>query len=75
MLGMSHITIKLKLVLYNTSAFCKQRNATIIRPLQTSTAVQHDSLFVHRDTPEDNPDIPFEFTPENKKVCTVIDLR
>lgn len=27
-----------------------------------------DHLFVHRDTPEDNPNIPFEFTEENKKV-------
>jgi NADH dehydrogenase (ubiquinone) flavoprotein 2 len=26
-----------------------------------------DNLFVHRDTPEDNPNIPFEFTEENKK--------
>ncbi|KAJ8924949.1 hypothetical protein NQ315_001114 [Exocentrus adspersus] len=37
------------------------------RPLQTSPALQHDSLFVHRDTPEDNPDIPFEFTSDNLK--------
>jgi hypothetical protein len=27
-----------------------------------------DNLFVHRDTPEDNPNIPFEFTAENQKV-------
>lgn len=25
-------------------------------------------LFQHRDTPDNNPDIPFEFTEENKKV-------
>lgn len=37
------------------------------RSLQTSTTLQHDSLFVHRDSPEDNPDVKFEFTPENKK--------
>ncbi|KAJ2943588.1 hypothetical protein O0L34_g16697 [Tuta absoluta] len=37
------------------------------RALQTSSVLQHDSLFVHRDTPEDNPSIPFEFTPDNKK--------
>lgn len=38
------------------------------RAIQTTTGLQHDSLFVHRDTPEDNPNIPFEFTPENNKV-------
>ncbi|KAF9408560.1 hypothetical protein HW555_011802 [Spodoptera exigua] len=37
------------------------------RSIQTSSALQHDSLFVHRDTPEDNPDIPFEFSEANKK--------
>ncbi|XP_034831253.1 NADH dehydrogenase [ubiquinone] flavoprotein 2, mitochondrial [Maniola hyperantus] len=37
------------------------------RALQTTANLQHDSLFVHRDTPEDNPSIPFEFTAENKK--------
>ncbi|XP_063382286.1 NADH dehydrogenase [ubiquinone] flavoprotein 2, mitochondrial [Cydia fagiglandana] len=37
------------------------------RALQTSSTLQSDNLFVHRDTPEDNPSIPFEFTPENKK--------
>jgi len=39
-----------------------------VRTLQTTAATQHDSLFVHRDSPEDNPDLPFEFTAENKKV-------
>ncbi|CAH2245146.1 jg16716 [Pararge aegeria aegeria] len=37
------------------------------RALQTTANLQHDSLFVHRDTPEDNPSIPFEFTSENQK--------
>lgn len=37
------------------------------RTLQTTSTLQHDSLFVHRDTPQDNPSIPFEFTAENKK--------
>uniref|UniRef100_A0A4X2K3B5 NADH dehydrogenase [ubiquinone] flavoprotein 2, mitochondrial n=1 Tax=Vombatus ursinus TaxID=29139 RepID=A0A4X2K3B5_VOMUR len=34
------------------------------------TAVQSETggaLFVHRDTPENNPDTPFDFTPENYK--------
>ncbi|XP_055711121.1 NADH dehydrogenase [ubiquinone] flavoprotein 2, mitochondrial [Phlebotomus papatasi] len=37
------------------------------RLLQTSATKCSDNLFVHRDTPEDNPSIPFEFTAENKK--------
>jgi len=38
-----------------------------IRAIATSSARASENLFVHRDTPEDNPNIPFEFTPENKK--------
>ncbi|XP_073833398.1 NADH dehydrogenase ubiquinone [Musca autumnalis] len=38
-----------------------------LRAIATSATQRSDNLFVHRDTPEDNPDIPFEFTPENKK--------
>lgn len=38
------------------------------RGFQTSAAACSDALFVHRDTPEDNPGIKFEFTPENQKV-------
>ncbi|XP_075979097.1 NADH dehydrogenase ubiquinone [Anticarsia gemmatalis] len=37
------------------------------RSLQTTSALQHDSLFVHRDTPEDNVNTPFEFSPANQK--------
>ncbi|KAK9871427.1 hypothetical protein WA026_012804 [Henosepilachna vigintioctopunctata] len=38
-----------------------------IRSLHSSSPLSHDSLFVHRDSPEDNPDTIFEFTPENQK--------
>ncbi|CAH1961936.1 unnamed protein product [Acanthoscelides obtectus] len=48
------------------------RRVVTTRALQTSASLQHDSLFVHRDTPEDNPDIKFEFTPENKKRAEAI---
>ncbi|KAJ8939037.1 hypothetical protein NQ318_012635 [Aromia moschata] len=48
------------------------RHSLGLRTLQTSTALQHESLFNHRDTPEDNPDVPFEFTPENKKRAEAI---
>ncbi|XP_019881169.1 probable NADH dehydrogenase [ubiquinone] flavoprotein 2, mitochondrial [Aethina tumida] len=37
------------------------------RSIQTTSALQHDSLFVHRDSPEDNVDMPWEFTPDNQK--------
>lgn len=45
---------------------------TSSRSLQTSAALRHDSLFVHRDTPEDNPNITFEFTDQNKKRAEAI---
>jgi len=39
-----------------------------VRCVQTSsTLLSHDTLYVHRDTPENNPDVPFKFTPENLK--------
>lgn len=38
-----------------------------LRAIATSSAQRSDNLFVHRDTPEDNPNIPFEFSAENKK--------
>merc|ERR1719231_54665 len=38
-----------------------------VRGLHQTVAVQSDKLFVHRDTPENNPNIKFEFTPENLK--------
>jgi len=37
------------------------------RALTTSKPVASDKLFVHRDTEENNADIPFEFTEENLK--------
>lgn len=38
-----------------------------IRTICRTPAPLSDALFVHRDTPENNPNIPFEFTPENLK--------
>ncbi|XP_067640486.1 probable NADH dehydrogenase [ubiquinone] flavoprotein 2, mitochondrial [Eurosta solidaginis] len=38
-----------------------------LRAITTSAVQRSDHLFVHRDTPEDNPNIKFEFTPENMK--------
>ncbi|KAG8235798.1 hypothetical protein J437_LFUL015837 [Ladona fulva] len=42
------------------------------RPMQTTSVAFSDNLFVHRDTPENNAETPFEFTPENKKRAEVI---
>jgi len=54
-------------MLSNFRNIARQLGGSLLsRGLKTSTALQHDSLFVHRDTPEDNPDIKFEFTNENK---------
>lgn len=37
------------------------------RSITTASVCFSDDLFVHRDTQHDNPDIKFEFTPENMK--------
>ncbi|KAG4304400.1 hypothetical protein PORY_002110 [Pneumocystis oryctolagi] len=34
--------------------------------------VRNGKLFVHRNTPDNNPDIPFEFTPKNMEYAKVI---
>ncbi|CAG9864682.1 unnamed protein product [Phyllotreta striolata] len=47
---------------------CSKVGATLSkRSVQTCSVLQHDNLFVHRDTPEDNPGINFEFSSENQK--------
>lgn len=38
-----------------------------MRGFYSSSIKMSDNLFVHRDSPEDNPNIPFEFTQENKQ--------
>ncbi|XP_059162470.1 NADH dehydrogenase [ubiquinone] flavoprotein 2, mitochondrial-like [Physella acuta] len=44
-----------------------------IRTFYGSANVCSDKMFVHRDTPDNNPQLPFEFTPENiKRVNTII---
>jgi len=43
-----------------------------VRGFQRSSTVLSDKLFVHRDTPENNPDTPFEFSPENQKRAEAI---
>lgn len=36
-----------------------------VRNFTRTSAALSDSLFVHRDTPQNNPDVPFQFTKEN----------
>ncbi|XP_026468410.1 NADH dehydrogenase [ubiquinone] flavoprotein 2, mitochondrial-like [Ctenocephalides felis] len=43
-----------------------------LRGLHTSSYRLHDAIFNHRDTPEDNADTPFDFTPENLKRAEAI---
>ncbi|KAJ9598685.1 hypothetical protein L9F63_010634, partial [Diploptera punctata] len=47
------------------------RNANI-RNIQTSPCMLSENLFVHRDTKENNPDIPFEFNSDNMKRAEAI---
>lgn len=63
-----HIKIINNLKINHKIIFFQLKNA---RGFQSSAAVCSDHLFVHRDTPEDNPNIKFEFTPENQKVNAV----
>lgn len=46
---------------------CSLLNLKNIRGLQSTVSRGSDQLFVHRDSEEDNPSIPFEFNAENKK--------
>ena len=43
-----------------------------VRCLHRTSPVLGDQLFVHRNTPENNPQTPFEFTPENRKRAETI---
>jgi len=46
---------------------CSLSTLKNIRGLQSSSVQRSDHLFVHRDSKEDNPSIPFEFNDANKK--------
>ncbi|ROV96411.1 hypothetical protein VSDG_05408 [Cytospora chrysosperma] len=43
-----------------------------IRALSITASRPSDSLMVHRNTPDNNPDIPFKFTPQNEAVIAEI---
>ncbi|KAJ1032325.1 hypothetical protein NDA18_001811 [Ustilago nuda] len=56
----------------NVSAVASSSSRVSARALSTSAARSSDSLFVHRNTDYNNPDIPFEFNEENKKMAQEI---
>uniref|UniRef100_A0A673KGF4 NADH dehydrogenase [ubiquinone] flavoprotein 2, mitochondrial n=1 Tax=Sinocyclocheilus rhinocerous TaxID=307959 RepID=A0A673KGF4_9TELE len=41
---------------------------------QTSARAGAGGIFVHRDTPDNNPETPFEFSPENMKVAEILGI-
>ncbi|VDI24011.1 NADH dehydrogenase (ubiquinone) flavoprotein 2 [Mytilus galloprovincialis] len=45
-----------------------QKSFTQVRQFHRASPLCSGQLFVHRDTPENNADTPFAFTPENIKV-------
>lgn len=55
----------------NISLKCLARKNVILKPsirmITSSSVCKSDKLFIHRDTEENNPNIPFEFTAENLK--------
>jgi len=51
---------------------CKDGQVIQKRLIHSTSALSSDSLFVHRDSPQNNPDTPFEFTPENLKRAEAI---
>ncbi|KAJ2339716.1 NADH:ubiquinone oxidoreductase 24, partial [Coemansia sp. RSA 2618] len=54
------------------SATTAALRASSIRQLSTTSATRSDAIFIHRDTPENNPSIKFEFDSQNLKEATRI---
>ncbi|KXJ91037.1 thioredoxin-like [2Fe-2S] ferredoxin-domain-containing protein [Microdochium bolleyi] len=65
---------KLCPMLFRTAARSAARRAPRpqIRTFTAATARRSDSLMVHRDTPENNADIPFKFNAQNEKLIAEI---
>ncbi|CAE7227448.1 unnamed protein product [Rhizoctonia solani] len=51
------------------AAIQRARPVNAFRPFSNTVPRRSDALFVHRDTPYNNPKIPFKFTPENLKIA------
>ncbi|ORZ37584.1 putative NADH-ubiquinone oxidoreductase 24 kDa subunit mitochondrial precursor [Catenaria anguillulae PL171] len=54
-------------MLANLASRLVARTARRAATFSTSSIASSDKLFVHRNTPENNTDVPFKFTPENLK--------
>ncbi|KAF1973410.1 hypothetical protein BU23DRAFT_554396 [Bimuria novae-zelandiae CBS 107.79] len=50
----------------------RQLQRTQWRAFSVTAPARSDSLMVHRDTPENNPSIPFKFTPQNEELIKEI---
>ncbi|KAK5728011.1 NADH:ubiquinone oxidoreductase 24 [Elasticomyces elasticus] len=51
-----------------STGVCRAATRTQRRTFQAAAARRSDSLNVHRDTPENNPSIPFKFDAQNEKL-------
>ncbi|KAG8691052.1 hypothetical protein FRC11_007164 [Ceratobasidium sp. 423] len=51
------------------AAIRRARPANAVRSFSNAAPRRSDALFVHRDTPYNNPKIPFKFTAENLKIA------
>lgn len=56
----------------SASVIRNSRKEPQVRCIHRTAQALSDKLFVHRDTPENNPDIPFEFTEKNKERADAI---
>ncbi|KAH6652927.1 NADH-ubiquinone oxidoreductase 24 kDa subunit [Truncatella angustata] len=64
---------KLTPLLFRTAARCAARAPRPqIRPFTAASARRSDVLSVHRNTADNNPDIPFKFTPQNEAIIAEI---
>jgi len=56
----------------NTGSLVNTERLGLTRFIHSSKPASSDSLFVHRDSPENNADVKFEFSDENKKRAKAI---
>ncbi|KAL8306143.1 hypothetical protein RB600_008833 [Gaeumannomyces tritici] len=60
--------------LFRTAAqsACRRASQPQTRAISTTAARRSDTLMVHRDTADNNPDIPFKFSVQNEKVIAQV---
>ncbi|KAK5658549.1 hypothetical protein OQA88_1941 [Cercophora sp. LCS_1] len=62
----------LRTAVWSASRVSRQSAQQKTRAFSLAAPRRSDTLMVHRNTPDNNPDIPFKFTPENEAVITEI---